>query len=158
MRIKKIPVGIVILSVVAVFGITEKVMDKVKNDAPMRPGDKYIIKKDELGVVILAAQSGDLPAMRKLIYYFEQYERNTDKAEYWSMKARQHGDENEIRLYVYEMLYKVRRTEINTLEKNKILNEAHDIAKKLLSNNKNSKNEQLIQEVESEQARLNKSD
>jgi hypothetical protein len=54
-----------------------------------------------LSAVIIAANGGDLPAIRRLIYYFEQYEGDFNKAKYWSARARAYGDEKELKLYAF---------------------------------------------------------
>ena len=158
MNSKKIPVGVMILVVVLMLGLLGAILDRVHKDVPVRPGDNYFIPVDELDVLVLSAQKGSLTAMRKLIYYFEQYEGNVDKARYWSIKAREHGDENEIRLYIFETLYDIRYSGMNLLERHKALADIHVVAKRLLKEHENLKNEELLLEVESEQVRLDKFD
>lgn len=150
---KKIFTVLVAFASVAILGVAGALLVGDEQQSPRRPGSNFSIPKEELDAVLASADSGNLPAIRRLIYYFEQYEGDLEKAKYWSKRARAHGDESELKLYAFELLTQGQYYAKDAEQKNKILAEALVIAERVVASNRTAENERLVQQIKAEQSR-----
>ncbi|WP_093553185.1 hypothetical protein [Pseudoduganella namucuonensis] len=150
---KKIFTVLVTFASVVLLGVAGTSLIGDEQQGPRRPGSKFSIPKEELDAVLASADNGNLPAIRRLIYYFEQYEGDFEKAKYWSKRARAHGDENELKLYAFELLTHAQNYAKDAEQKSKILAEALVIAERVVASNRTAENERFVQQIKAEQSR-----
>jgi len=80
--------------------------DKVEQ---VSPSDAFMIPEDELATVEVAANQGDVAAVKRLIAHYEAVSGSDEVAERWKAVARELGDWEQLNYYAGSRLAAARR-------------------------------------------------
>lgn len=118
--------------------------------AEITPSSNYFIPNDELRDVMAAADKNELPAIRRLIDHWGGYVGDREQADAWKKRARELGDQFELRSYAYKLLSQARHSEQGVSAKRALLGTALAAAERVLSLEKTDENAALVREIRAE--------
>lgn len=110
------------------------------------PSDAFLIPPDQMAVLTMQADSGDVVAVKRLIAHYDATSGNDGLAEEWRAKARALGDAQELYYYAAGLFIKAQR-ENDPGKKRGMLEEALKAAERSSSSHADAYTQKLIDEI-----------
>jgi hypothetical protein len=147
-------IGAVFLAIVGLLAYLSTNTTKQDESLEKTPSSNYFIPTDEMPKVLAAANHKDIDAIRKLIDHWGGYAGNLDQAEVWKQKAREAGDEFELRLYARKLLNQAREPGKDRNARRALLENALATAERASTVKKSASTSRIIVEIREELKKL----
>ena len=122
------------------------VLGLVACDRVASPSDAFLIPAEEVHSVTGRAESGDMPAIRRLIAHYDASSYQESMAERWRGEARRLGDPDEL-YYHAARLETAARAERNPVTREALLHEALQSATRAEASRKDTSTKELVRDI-----------